>query len=215
MCIDLSCQWSWTTEITRCDSTHWCLEGDFIWNAPNHFECTYNIWDESEYNCAKWGDCPFDLEEALEGLAEALGEIAIENGLDLEYVNEWAMSAQSAWEELERSQQDRAEELAEQHAGEAAEMFAPVLDGMIGDLADAVNEGIEELREELADATMNGDDEDWVVLAEKTATKSHKHENTAAYVAGGITLAAAAIGAAYLLNKKRQNKSLNEALIND
>ena len=45
-------------------------------------------------------------------------------------------------------------------------------------------------------------------------TKKH-HEHTGAYVAGGVTLVAAALRAAYLLKKRQDSKGINEALIGD
>lgn len=136
------------------------------------------------------------------------------------------MDAEAAWTALEESQQQRADELAMEHAGEASDMFGPVIDGMLDDLSDAVNQGLEELQDMIPSSD---DDEampdnvmddvadiisDKVVLAEKDVTKKH-HKHTAAYVAGGVTLFAAAIGAAYLLKKRQERKGINEALIND
>ena len=147
-----------------------------------------------------------------------LMENAIDNGLDPEFVEGWLRDAEQAWNELEESQQERANELAEQHAEEAAEMFGPVVDGMIGDLSDAVTDGLAELQEQIRDATSRNDtavNEDWVVLAEKKVTKKKSHKHTGAYIAGGVTLAAAAIGVAYMLKKKQESKGINEALMND
>ena len=150
-----------------------------------------------------------------------LMENAIDNGLDPEFVEGWLRDAEQAWNELEESQQERANELAEQHAEEAAEMFGPVVDGMIGDLSDAVTDGLADLQEQIRDVT--GDSEpaagDWeeskVALAEKKETKKKSHKHTGAYIAGGATLAAAAIGVAYMLKKKQESKGINEALMND
>jgi len=137
-----------------------------------------------------------------------LGELAVENGLDPEYAENWLNDAKNAWEDLEASQQERADELAETHAGEATDMFAPIISGMIGDLSDAIGSLANTDEPELIEW-----DDDWVVLAEKKTTKHHKH--TGAYVAGGVTLVAAALGAAYLLKKRQESKGINEALIGD
>lgn len=42
----------------------------------------------ADYNCAKYGDCPFNLEEfiesTLEDISRAISESALNNGLDVE-----------------------------------------------------------------------------------------------------------------------------------
>ena len=40
--------------------------------------------------------------------------------------------------DLEASQQERADELAMEHAGEAIDKIDPIISGMIGDLSDAI-----------------------------------------------------------------------------
>ena len=49
-------------------------------------------------------------------------------------------------------------------------------------------------------------------LAQKKESKEH-HKRIGAYVAGGMTLAAAAVGAAYLLQKRQESKVRNEDLL--
>ena len=104
-----------------------------------------------------------------------LGELAVENGLDPEYAENWLEDAKSAWEDLEASQQERADELAMEHADEATDMFAPIISGMIGDLSEAI--GSLANQEKSSDATDVM--EDSVVLAEKKVTKEH-HKNAGA-----------------------------------
>lgn len=75
---------------------------------------------------------------------------------------------------------------------------------MLENLSIYIDESVSELQDRL-----NVTD---VVLAEKKTAKQNS-EYTAAYVAGGITIAAAAIGAVYLLKKRQERKGIEESLM--
>lgn len=134
------------------------------------------------------------------------------NGFDPEAAEQWMADTNAEWEQLYADAQKQDEELFMQQIAEIDEEFGPVIDGMIIDAQDALANLLDGVREEIDEARDDENAEVNVVLAEKKVQK-HKSQHTAAYVAGGITLAAAAVGAVYLLKKRQEQKTINEALI--
>ena len=91
---------------------------------------------------------------------------------------------------------------------------ASVLDQWLDNAETYVEESVDEVQDRISggddEAIVFPEEDESVSFAEKkTAQKSHKH--TAAYVAGGITLAAAAVGALYLLKKRQERKGIEES----
>lgn len=64
--------------------TDYCIQG-YLDTWDGRFSCYYTV-SEEEYNCAKWGECGFDLEAELEKIAEKLAELAVANGFKPEKV---------------------------------------------------------------------------------------------------------------------------------
>ena len=177
---------------------------------PSYWICD-EIVSKREYRCAKYGEkCDGGVIGAIDRIAEMLEENAAENGLSAEVVEDWVANIQIDWENFEASQQEQADELANEHAEEAIDMVAPVIDGVIDDLTEVVVSGLDDFQDKIQPNV--GDDE--VVLAAKKMNKSH-NKQTGAYVAGGVTLLAAAVGAAYLLKKRQDSKGLRQALLGD
>ena len=59
----------------------------------------------ASYNCAKWGDCPFDMEEYLKSIGEAVFESAVNNGLNPDEAQSWMETIEQAWMDLEETAQ--------------------------------------------------------------------------------------------------------------
>jgi len=127
----------WTSDIDKCNSQGlwigYCIEGFYV--ADTSFQCYWTVDDYSEYECAKWGDCPFNMGEYLESIGEAVLESAMNNGLNPDEAQSWMETVEQAWMDLEETAQAEDAELYDEQAREAAEYLTPIIDGMVSDIA--------------------------------------------------------------------------------
>ena len=132
--------------------TGYCVEGYWQDDTNTLFSCDWSVSDYSEYECAKWGNCPFDMEEYLESIGEAIFDSAVNNGLNPEEAQTWIQTVEQAWMDLEETAQAEDAALYNDQATEAAEYLTPIIDGMVSDIAAQASAALDSLTEEISEA---------------------------------------------------------------